>query len=463
MEEQQNLPTKKRRNGSLPSIIATVIVIVTVSSIVIYNLPANRRDRQLALAEKYMSELNYEAAILAYKAAIEIDPKCEDAYIELVNLYVATEAYDEALTLINNAESLLESDALNDKSEQLQVLLSTNNYTEESIGYNGWSITDNNTYYYIDGVMQKGLITIDGDDYYFDDSTGVLQIDTTIEIDNIKYTCSNDGKLQIIKEKHVVWYIWYGNDIYGNLTSWVELRNKYDSFGHVVSTTYYEQDGTQKETINYEYDDEGKTTTEIAFDVNGNVIRAYEYDRNNNFVTVRNSITGNIKNEIEYDDNGQMVEYISYSYDSTQQELLFEEHTYYSHEADKDISNFVQYDSNGTLLDSRVYETYYNSNKVKTKEISYHNDNLSFWREFIYDENNNLIKINEYNENNVLNSSSENFYDDNGNIVKTISYSGDGTKDFECIKTYDEENNETSRTGYRKDGSISYYMEWHYE
>lgn len=42
------------------------------------------------------------------------------------------------------------------------------------------------------------------------------------------------------------------------------------------------------------------------------MIRAYEYDRNNNFVTVRNSITGNIKNIIEYDDNGQMVEYISY-------------------------------------------------------------------------------------------------------------------------------------------------------
>jgi len=42
------------------------------------------------------------------------------------------------------------------------------------------------------------------------------------------------------------------------------------------------------------------------------VIRAYEYDRNNNFVTVRNSIIGNIKNEIEYDDNRQMVEYISY-------------------------------------------------------------------------------------------------------------------------------------------------------
>lgn len=142
---------------------------------------------------------------------------------------------------------------------------------------------------------------------------------------------------------------------------------------------------------------------------------------------------------------------------------MFEEHTYYSHETDKDISNFVQYDSNGTLLDSRVYETYYNSNKVKIKVIGYHNDNLSFWSEFIYDENNNLIKTNEYNENNVLNSSSEKFYDDNGNIVKTIRYSGDGIKIAEGISNYDSDNNITSETSYREDGSLSYYKEWHYE
>ena len=130
---------------------------------------------------------------------------------------------------------------------------------------------------------------------------------------------------------------------------------------------------------------------------------------------------------------------------------MFEEHTYYSHETDKDISNFVQYDSNGTLLDSRVYETYYNSNKVKIKVIGYHNDNLSFWSEFIYDENN------------VLNSSSEKFYDDNGNIVKTIRYSGDGIKIAEGISNYDSDNNITSETSYREDGSLSYYKEWHYE
>ena len=465
MKEQQNLPTKNKKKWLLPSIIAAVIVIVTVSSIVIYNLPSNRRDRQLALAEKYMSELNYEAAILAYKAAIEIDPKCEDAYIELVDLYIAMEAYDEAAKLINDAEILLESDVLIDTKEQLQVFLSPNNYTEESSGYNGWSVTDNGTYYYIDGVMQKGLITIDGDDYYFDDTTGALQINTTIEIDNVKYTCDSDGKLQIIKEKLVGWYIEYRNDIYGNLTSWVELRNKYDSAWHVVSTIYYEQDGTQKQTINYEYDDEGNMTTETVYDADGNIIRAHKYDRNNNLVTIINSITGNIISEIKYDDEGRTIEYTSYSYsyDSTQQYLGFEDHTYYTYETDKDISNYVRYDSDGTLLYSTIYEKYYNHNKEKTKEINYFNDNISFWREFIYDDNNNLIKSNEYNQDNILNSSSENFYDDNGNIIKTIIYSGDGTKSSEAISTYDNDNNITSTTCYYEDGTLYYYKEWHYE
>ena len=83
--DEQNLTTKKKKKWLLPTIIAVIVVIAAISAIIVYNLPANRLNRQLALAEKYMSELNYEAAILAYKAAIEIDPKCEDAYLQLLD------------------------------------------------------------------------------------------------------------------------------------------------------------------------------------------------------------------------------------------------------------------------------------------------------------------------------------------------------------------------------------------
>ena len=105
--EEQNLTTNKKKKWLLPTIIAVIAVIAAISAIAVYNLPSNLRDRQLTLAEKYMSELNYEAAILAYKAAIEIDPKCEDAYLQLLDLYIAMEAYDMAEEVIAQADGEL--------------------------------------------------------------------------------------------------------------------------------------------------------------------------------------------------------------------------------------------------------------------------------------------------------------------------------------------------------------------
>ena len=123
--EEQNLTTKKKKKWLLPTIIAVIVIIAALVITLIYNLPANRRDRQLALAEKYMSELNYEAAILAYKAAIEIDPKCEDAYLELLDLYIAMEAYDMAEEVIAQAENNLDDEIVLSMREKANTLSAT--------------------------------------------------------------------------------------------------------------------------------------------------------------------------------------------------------------------------------------------------------------------------------------------------------------------------------------------------
>ena len=124
--DEQNLTTKKKKKWLLPTIIAVIVVIAAISAITVYNLPANRLNRQLALAEKYMSELNYEAAILAYKAAIEIDPRCEKAYVGLVDLYIAMGDYDEAEFIFNTATLYLNSDILLSKYNDLKLLISDN-------------------------------------------------------------------------------------------------------------------------------------------------------------------------------------------------------------------------------------------------------------------------------------------------------------------------------------------------
>lgn len=63
--------------------IASIIVIVTVVA-----FPKARIKKQLKLGDKYISELDYENAVLAYKEAIQIDPKNEEAYIALANAYL---------------------------------------------------------------------------------------------------------------------------------------------------------------------------------------------------------------------------------------------------------------------------------------------------------------------------------------------------------------------------------------
>ena len=55
---------------------------------------------QLELGQKYLEELNYEAAIVAYKKAIELEPKAERAYLDLSWALAQREEYEEAIEIL---------------------------------------------------------------------------------------------------------------------------------------------------------------------------------------------------------------------------------------------------------------------------------------------------------------------------------------------------------------------------
>ena len=120
--EEQNLTTKKKKKWLLPTIIAVIVIIAALVITLIYNLPANRRDRQLALAEKYMSELNYEAAILAYRAAIEIDPKNVEAYLGAVEAYKLLNNSDDTIAMYEQALEMLSELDEQDKAASIEYV-----------------------------------------------------------------------------------------------------------------------------------------------------------------------------------------------------------------------------------------------------------------------------------------------------------------------------------------------------
>ena len=64
--------------------VSIIAVLVAQSS-----SPERRLKKQLESAERYLAELDYEQAIVAYCSAIEIDPKNEAAYVGLVDTYIA--------------------------------------------------------------------------------------------------------------------------------------------------------------------------------------------------------------------------------------------------------------------------------------------------------------------------------------------------------------------------------------
>ena len=124
MSEEVKVESKHKLNKKflLFAIIGIVIVtIVAIMSIVPTSVRAKEVKEQLSLGDKYLSELNYEQAEVTYLAVLKIDPKCEDAYIGLANVYIATGQYEKAEAILRKAEVQLgETEAIKKKREEIK-------------------------------------------------------------------------------------------------------------------------------------------------------------------------------------------------------------------------------------------------------------------------------------------------------------------------------------------------------
>ena len=77
-------------------------------------------QEQYDLGVRYLSEGNYEEAIIAFNAAIEIDPKRAEAYIGLADAYELTGNVEQAIQLLEEALNLIDDkDAVQARLDQL--------------------------------------------------------------------------------------------------------------------------------------------------------------------------------------------------------------------------------------------------------------------------------------------------------------------------------------------------------
>ena len=85
---------KKKRKWLIPVIIGgvTAVMFAIIAAVVVVVVlaatgPKGKYQKQLDLGEKYLAEMDYERALLAYEEAVKINPKAEAAYFGLAKVY----------------------------------------------------------------------------------------------------------------------------------------------------------------------------------------------------------------------------------------------------------------------------------------------------------------------------------------------------------------------------------------
>ena len=108
---------KKKFTGA---IIAGVIVMIAVTAGILayYNSDGVRLKRQLDLGNRYLAELNYEEAIVAYEAAIAIEPMRVEAYLGLADAYLGKGDYEAAAEKLQRGYELTGDESLKQKLEE---------------------------------------------------------------------------------------------------------------------------------------------------------------------------------------------------------------------------------------------------------------------------------------------------------------------------------------------------------
>lgn len=105
-------------------IIIAIIVAEVVFCAVLFAIsqtPERKAYEQLALAKKYFLEDDYEQAITAYQAAIELDAKCEEAYIGLADVYIELGEYELAAEVLEDTG--IDSEDIEKKMEEVELLV----------------------------------------------------------------------------------------------------------------------------------------------------------------------------------------------------------------------------------------------------------------------------------------------------------------------------------------------------
>ncbi|MBQ9991582.1 MAG: tetratricopeptide repeat protein [Lachnospiraceae bacterium] len=114
--------TKEKKR---PLMILMAVILVGILGVLLSHNSkaeeARRLQEQLDLGNKYLAEMNYEEAVVAFHTAIEIEPMSAEAYLGLADAYVGMGDPESALATLEKGYELTKDQRLSAKINELTV------------------------------------------------------------------------------------------------------------------------------------------------------------------------------------------------------------------------------------------------------------------------------------------------------------------------------------------------------
>ena len=126
------------KKGKKIFLLFFLIILIAAICAVVYILFGNREEQvqeNLELGQKYLSEMDYEEAIVAYNKVINLDKKNQEAYTSLGELYLLTEEYASAIHTLKQGIKYIDDPALSAQLETVIIKVEEARKAEEEAVY----------------------------------------------------------------------------------------------------------------------------------------------------------------------------------------------------------------------------------------------------------------------------------------------------------------------------------------
>ena len=289
---------------------------------------ASAWQEQYDLGIRYLSEGNYEEAIIAFTAAIEIEPKQAAAYLGMAEVYIAQNDFDAARAILEQGYEATGDESLRERLEELDsgTFSDYRGRTRKESGYDGGG---NLVWYRIY-------------EYPEDKAYEVTSYDAEGNQTGRAYCARADG--------HQIATVTMSADT-GVVT---QSLQEFDANGNCVKNTYYTAAGELEYYSIYTYDAAGNQTRSESFNPDGSYRGGYinEYDAAGHRIKSQSVLSDGTLggyNEWSYDNQGRQVENRVYDKDGTLSSYSVAEF-----DGDKRAASY-NYNGDGTLVLKTVY------------------------------------------------------------------------------------------------------------